>query len=57
MKNRQWNKLTTIEAICDDEYNASGIKKMEEVSMWCIIIGLILGFLSFVLQEKENETN
>ena len=46
MKNRQWNKLTTIEAICDDEYNASGIKKMEEVSKWCIIIGLILFFLS-----------
>ena len=60
MKNRQWDKLTTIEAICDDEYNASGIKKMEEVSKWCIIIGLILFFsiivfIRFGYQEKENE--
>lgn len=49
MKNRQWDKLETIDAICDDEYNASFIKKIEEVSKRCIIIGLILFFLSLCL--------
>jgi len=49
MKNRQWDELDTIETICDDVYNASFIKKIEEVSKWCIIIGLILLFIYLYL--------
>lgn len=49
MKNRQWDKLTTIEAREYDYIYTSCIKKVEEVSMWCIIIGLILLFLSLCL--------
>ena len=49
MKNKQKGELTTIEAICDDVYNASFVKKIEEVSKLCIIIGLILFFIYLFL--------
>lgn len=49
MKNRQCDELTTIEAICDDVYNTSFVKKIEEVSKLCIIIGLILFFIYLFL--------
>ena len=49
MKNKQKGELTTIEAICDDVYNTSFVKKIEEVSKLCTIIGLILFFIYLFL--------
>ena len=49
MKTGQWDKLTTIEAREFAYIYDSCIEIIEEVSKWCIIIGLILLFLSLCL--------